>query len=178
MKLLVMVPVDFEKNLGKAYNECASLVTDPETWLLYKDGDVCFLNPDWMKIIKESIEANPQYDVFTCLTNRVGNPVQCYEGKISDDPDILNHEATASKLAKEKRTEVTETKHVISGHVMIFQKKLIDKIGKFSNGLLGVDTDFSRAVFRHGKRIGIMQGLYCFHYYRFRNGRHDKSHLR
>ncbi len=178
MNLVPFIPVSFNKNLGEAYNYCATLIGGDDEYILYKDGDVCFLTPDWMNIIKEAIQANPQYDVYTCLTNRVGNTAQCHENKINDDPNILNHITIAKSLAKSKRVEVIETKHVISGHLMIFKKSLIKQIGKFSNGILGVDTDFSRAVFRHQKRIGIMQGLYVFHVYRLSTGILDKSHLR
>jgi hypothetical protein len=54
---------------------------------------------------------------------------------------------------------------------MMFQKKTWKKYGGFKgNGLFGVDTRFSRDVLRSGNMIGLMEGVYGFHYYRLNEG--------
>lgn len=173
------LPVSNTKNLAQAYNDYAAKIHNPDDWLVFQDRDVMYLTHDYFEIIEETIKANPQYSMFTCLTNRVGNLQQCYGGEISENADMLFHEEIASRLAREKRTDVENSIKVISGMVMIIQKKTWDLIGGAgSRGLLGVDNFISRKVLNLGKKIGIMQGLYVLHYYRLRNGVRDKSHLK
>lgn len=174
------LPVSEKKNLAEAYNQYGSLVKSPDDWLVFQDRDVMYLTHDYFEIIQDTITANPQYSLFTCLTNRVGNLSQCYGNEISENPDILYHEEIASRLARENRTQVKNFHGVISGMVMIIQKKTWDYIGGAGTrpGLLGVDNHISRKIIQAGKKIGIMQGLYVLHYYRLRNGRLDKSHLK
>lgn len=172
-------PSDEGGSLAKAYDKYAALVTDQNDWMVFQDRDVMYLTPDYFKIIKETIKENPKVSLFTCITNRVGNVLQQYNGECSDNPDMLYHEEIASKVAKENRTQVVLTNHVISGMVMIIQKKVWDLIGGAGNrpGILGVDNAISRKIINAGMKVGIMQGLYVLHYYRLKTGRHDKTHL-
>lgn len=168
-------PSSTDKNLGMAYNLYAQLLKTDD-WMCLQDRDVMFLQEDYLHIIQETVDKHPEVSLFTCLTNRVGNPRQCYKGEISEDPNILNHYDIAKSLGSQ-RTDVVYTENVISGHLMLIQKKTWSKIGGAKNGLLSVDNDISRKVLASGGKIGIMQGLYVFHYYRMKSGRLDKSHL-
>lgn len=170
-------PFSTGKNLGEAYNHYANLVIDPEDWMCFKDGDVCWLTPDYGQIIEEVISQNPRTGMFTCKTNRVGNKIQCHNEIISENADMHYHIDLALKFANEKRTQVTRTFGVISGHVMIIQKKTWTKIGGAKSGLLGVDNDISRKVLAKNLRIDIMKGIYVWHTYRLKNGILSKTHL-
>jgi GT2 family glycosyltransferase len=174
-----LTPYSVNGNLGKAYNAAAKLIVNPEDWIVFLDGDTCFLTADYGKIILENLAIHGKdCGLISCLTNRVGNKEQCYMGLVSEDPNILNHIKTAEKLSKEKRHEIAITDRVISGHLMAIQKKTWDLIGGADHGLLGVDTELSRRVWRKQLKIGILQGLYIFHKYRINTNRYDVSHLK
>lgn len=170
-------PFAIDKNLGKSYNHYASLVKD-EDWICFKDRDVFFLTHDYGRIIKENIDLHKDISLFTCLTNRVGNKKQCFNGNISDDPDIRNHYEISLTASQEKRHDVILTDWVISGHVMIIQKKTWNKIGGAKDGLLGVDNYISKQILNHKMKIGILQGLYVFHFYRFNSTVENTAHLK
>ncbi len=171
------MPTSQDKNLGKAYNEYAALVKDPEDWICFKDRDVMFLTNDYIDLIPQVIAKNSDIGLFTCLTNRVGNKLQCYQGRISDDPNMKNHHSIAVQLLNKNRMACTYVNKIISGHILIVQKKMWMKIGGAKDGLLGVDNDISKKIIKLGKSIAIMQGLYVLHFYRLNSGHHDKSHL-
>lgn len=180
MKIWYFTPCSDRKNLAEAYNLYGSLVKNPDDWIVFQDRDIMYMTPDYFEIIKETIEKNPDYRLFTCMTNRVGNLVQCHDALISENPDLLHHEGIATLRAKENRHEVKSTHLVISGMWMAIQKKTWDRIGGAGTrpGLLGVDNYISRKIIACGMKIGVMQGLYVLHYYRLRTGRLDKSHLK
>lgn len=171
-------PYALDKNLGKAYNRSADLVANNEDWIVLMDGDVMFLTPDYGHIISENIERHKDISLFTCLTNRVGCKRQCYGHEISSETDIMRHISLAQRLAKERRHEIVETDWVISGHLLAIQKRIWNKIGGAKDGLLGVDNYISKQVLDKGLKIGIMQGLYVFHKYRFETGTDNRDHLK
>ncbi len=138
------------------------------------------LTPDFGHQMQEIITLHPHVGLFTCLVNRVGTLKQCYQDIISEDPNILSHRKIALQLSKEKRHIVKEIPNPISGHLMLFKKATWESIGGFpeDRGILSVDNTFSNRMARHGYKIMVMEGIYCFHFYRLDTGRHDKSHLK
>ncbi len=170
------MPTSEDKNLGAAYNECASLVKDPDHWMCFKDRDVMFMTNDYINMIPSAIEKYPDVGLFTCMTNRVGNLLQCYGGKVSEETSLLKHYDLSVEIAK-KGVEIKYTNRVISGLVLIIQKRTWLQIRGAKDGILGVDNDISKKVMRAGKKVAIMQGLYVLHYYRLKHGQFDKSHL-
>lgn len=175
------IPASSAKNIGRAYNEYASLVKDPSDWMIFQDRDVMILNHDYFAIISDVIAKYPKVGMFTCLTNRVGNLDQCLGGVISSNPDVKFHFTIATQQAKKFRTDIKYTQKVISGMIMVIQKKTWDAFGGAPEGdgqLLGIDNRIAKRVYSIGKTVAIMQGLYVFHYYRLHNGIKDKSHLK
>lgn len=173
-------PYSVEKDLGKAYNQYLELLPNDDDWACLIDGDVAFLIPDYGHLIQEVIGLYPDTGLFTCYTNRVGNLEQCYMGRISEDANMLNHRKIALMLSKEQRHKLKELKSIISGHVMIVQKKTWKEVGGFTedHGILAIDNKFSKKILKAGKTIQLMRGLYALHFYRLDTGRHDKSHLK
>lgn len=172
-------PYSWNKDLGKAYNDFVKLIPS-EDWICLMDGDIMFLQSDYGHQLKEIIDLHGNdVGLFSCLVNRVGSLEQCYNGIISEDPNIINHRNIAKQLAKEKRHVIKYIPNPISGHLMLFKKSTWESIGGFpeDRGILSVDNTFSNRMVRNGYKIAVMEGVYCFHYYRMEN-RFDKSHLK
>ena len=68
-------PIDDKLNLGRAYNSFMSMVAD-EDWVLFMDHDATFTTKQWYNQVHSIIKNNPDYGLFTCLTNRIGSPLQ------------------------------------------------------------------------------------------------------
>lgn len=164
-------------NLGKAYNEYMELVPNDSDWVILKDRDVMFLQPDYLQIISENLQRHKNVGLFSCLTNRVGNKQQMYQGKLSSDASMLTHYRIGQELARGARHNMILSQTPISGHVMIIQKSVWQVIGGAKDGVLGVDNEISYRVRKKGYRVGILQGLYVLHFYRLNTTVFDKSHL-
>lgn len=176
--LYFFTPYSLEKNLARAYNDYCRLVPLDQDWIALVDADTMFLRPDFGHQIQEVINLHPQTGLFTCYTNRVGNKHQRYP-EMWNVRDILVHRKVATDIQKKHRTHVIPMTGVISGHLMIFQKKTWKDAGGFNENrqILGVDNDFSRKILSMGKKILLMSGVYMLHYYRMEEGRTEKSHL-
>ncbi len=179
MKIHFVTPYSFEKNIGKAYNEEFEKVKDDNDWVVLMDGDSHFFT-DFGQQIKAHILKRPYTGMFTCLTNRVGNKQQCYGGVISDNSDYLYHAKLAKRLSTVNVGLVKESNRIISGLLMVIQKKTWRGMGGFyEKGILKVDNIFSRELLKRGKKIYIMQDLYMIHYYRFlEGGKKATKHLK
>lgn len=175
------VPYSWNHDIGQAYNDYVKLVPSSEDWVCVMDGDLMTLTSDFGHQIKEIITLHENdVGLFTCLVNRVGTLAQCYQDIISEDGDIRNHRKIAIQLAKEKRHEIKYIPNPISGHLMLFKKSTWESIGGFPERgkILSVDNTFSNRMVRNGFKIAVMEGVYCFHYYRLLEGRFNKSHLK
>lgn len=173
-------PYSFNHDIGKAYNDYVKLVPNSDDWICLVDGDLMFLQSDFGHQLQEIIDLHGNdVGLFTCLVNRVGTLKQCYQDRISEDPNIISHRKIAIQLAKEKRTSIKYIPNPISGHLMLFKKSTWESIGGFpeERGILSVDNTFSNRMVRNGLKLAVMEGVYCFHYYRLMEGRTDKSHL-
>lgn len=172
-------PYSCDRDLGKAYNDAANLVTNQEDWICYTDADSFFLCSDYGHQIDEITKIYPNAGLLTCLTNRVGALAQCHNGIINDDPDVRNHKRIAVQLQKEHRIETRELNGVVSGVLMLIKKSTWDLIhgAPEGRGLLAIDNHISQRVLNAGLKIHLMLGVYIFHFYRFDKGVHNKDHL-
>jgi hypothetical protein len=178
-------PASGDKNLGRAYNKACEMVTDLNDWICIRDGDTMFLTPDWCSQIEEIIEANgDNYQLISCLTNRLGLKHQLLNGELSQDTDVRNHTNLAIRQRDKYRTEVVTSPSYTAGLFMLFKRSLWDTI-KFKEGLTSsdestdfIDAQFSKGVLKQGGRIGLAKGIYLFHAYRLHQKTHrDWSHL-
>jgi len=173
-------PFAADKNIGKEYNHYCSIVPDND-WICITDHDSMWLHPHTKKQLEDIIaEQGNKYDLLGCLTNRLASAQQCYNGKLSDDPNILNHYGIAEELYNNNYAVVTQAMGGIAGLLMLMPKKTWERI-KFQENDIAFDTTFCRKLLiQHKGKIGIMQGVYLFHYYRFHqpNPKHYKEHLK
>jgi hypothetical protein len=159
-------PFASDKNIGRAYNEFCEMVPDGD-WICLRDGDSLFLHPHWGKQIEDIvIKHGNDYALMGCITNRLRSPRQLYNNAFSEDPDILNHKTIADELYTGWYDQVRNAGHPIAGLLMLFPKSTWKKI-QFQENTIHFDSLFSQSVLDHGGSVGIMEGVYCFHFYRF-----------
>lgn len=171
-------PYATDKNIGREYNyQCEKI---PENdWLCIMDHDTMFLHHETKKQIEEIVlTQGSSWDLLGAITNRIGSPHQCANGILSDDPNIKVHYEIATNIHILNYGVVELTLKGIAGFLMLMPKSTWDKL-KFVENNIAFDTDFSRRLLQKGGRIGIMQGVYVFHYYRFHadNPKQFKEHL-
>lgn len=178
MTITRITPFATDKNFGKAINDACERFNDDE-WILLTDGDINFLTPNWGRQIAEVIEKN-DYSLYGCVTNRLAMPTQRHNGEFSDNHDMLHHCEIAKQRETDRWCEVTDitSKKIVAGMFMLFPKTLWNKI-KFQEKTLHFDSLFSKAVVAQGGRLGLIEGLYAYHFYRgwSDNPRFDVSHL-
>ena len=179
MKLHHIIPFSLKKNLGKAYNEAMALIPDGD-WALITDYDVLILTPETIPLIYKYIEKYPDTGMFISLTNRIGScskSIQCLDGIISDDTNILNH-INKAKALQEKPIRATRVRTIGSGFLMVISKDTWNRV-KFSEDrlCLGVDNDIFSSMMGASLPIRKMESVYVFHTYRLDKGIKNKSHL-
>lgn len=167
-------PKDKKLNLGWAYNNFMEMVND-EDWVLFLDHDATFTTRNWYDQIENIINNNPQYGAFSCLTNRIGQPIQRLGGVDPNNHDISYHRKIGSTLQGQNNTQVVEfPNNQLSGVVILTNKNTWKKIGGFKEGFLGVDNTFHKDCTDNNIKVGLMIGFYVYHWYR---GDGDKSHV-
>jgi GT2 family glycosyltransferase len=172
MTIHYITPFAQDLNIGKSYNECISQLSND--WICLRDHDT-LLFPNSGNIIPAIIEANPDYQLFTAVTNRIGVNLHCVAGMFDDD-SILSHQNKADELWDTYQTNVLTT-GVAPGFCMIFKKSLWEQVGGFTENSIFFDREFSNAAKKCGAKIGLAMGLYIFHLYRYGKNKKDISHL-
>lgn len=171
-----------DKNIGAYYNRCCLTITDPETWIGIWDSDVLMFNTfvDWGAFLDKIVTKHPGIDLFGCVTNRIGTHKQRYSKTQDENPNIIDHRKLAEKILSDNYTTINDNVGSLSGFFMFFKKKTWDKCGPFPENtkFIGVDTAFSKSVISNGGKIGIIRGMYVFHYYRLAEGSGYINHLK
>ena len=100
------------------------------------------------------------------MTNRLRAGYQLHDGVISDEPDIRVHVAIAEQREADHWAQIKPCMGPVAGMFMLFRKSLWNQV-RFRSGTIYFDKRFCSEVQRRGARLGIAQGLYLFHLYRF-----------
>ena len=179
--ILDLIPYSTSKNLGAAYNEAMALLPDGSHGCL-RDGDSCWLTPDYGMHIAEYVRLYPDV-VLTCWVSRIHELAEQQFPGMRDVTDIKAHMETAKKV-QENLYRVTTLHGFVSGTCMIVPKSVWERC-KFTeqqvyedrgqNNILGVDNDFTNRVRAMGVPVMRMNGLYLFHTYRLLTN--SKEHL-
>jgi GT2 family glycosyltransferase len=166
MNLIFSNPYSQKKLIGEAYNNFCRKVENEEDWIILQDGDIMYLTPNWGRLIYSSIRLGSDFALIGCYTNRLRLAHQLHEGKFSDDHDIMYHARIAETYAI-REPGVTDTGgQIVAGLFMAFQKKTWRKVGGFNESSIAFDADFSLKVLASGGKIGLMNNLYVYHWYR------------
>lgn len=177
MKIFYLTPYNTDGNIGKGWNDAISDLPD-DCYIVCRDGDTMFLTPDWGSQIEAIIGAYmKEYQLLTCLTNRLSLAQCLYGGNISDDTNLSRHIEIANKCWNDDRY-IVEPTQIAPGMLMIFHKSLWLK-HRFVEKSIIFDKQFSKAVIDGGGKIGVAKGLYIFHLYRWDSlsPKSDTKHL-
>lgn len=169
-------PKSKEFNLGWVYNNFMEMVNDND-WVLFLDHDATFTTRNWYYQISDIINNNPEYGVFTGVTNRIGNSsIQRVETVNPDTHDMKYHRQIGQQLLDQygHRVESYDT-HFLSGVIILISKKTWENVGGFKEGFLGVDNCLHKACRNKNIPVGLAKGLYVYHWYR---GDGDQNHLK
>lgn len=176
------IPYSLDKNIGIAYNTYCKLVPNDEDWIVIQDADVMILTPDYGHLLDKVTKMFPNTGMFTCYVNRIKpntkNIKQQLVYEMFQERDIIKHRQKALELYNTKQYSIKIISNIISGYMMMFQKKTWKEVGGFlEQGILKIDNDFSAKVIKSGKRILLLEGMYMLHYYRMLEGYKSKEHL-
>src|SRR5699024_5551469 len=128
-------------------------------YIVITDYDAMFLSPDYGRRVAQVIEDNKDYSLIGCITNRVGDPKNCYQGKFSDNMNMRHHYNIANEAWEKYGTAIVQ-RTIVAGFCMIFQKKMWLKVGGFKEWSYTFDVDFSTKILRNRGKVGIAKGLY------------------
>jgi len=177
-KVFHSIPWNSEKLIGKSYNQFMNLIGSND-WGCFLDGDAVHTSSFFGKRIEDVIDVNPQYSLFTCYTNRIGNPYQIAPGVDKNSNDQSYHRNFGEGIWKNFNTSVIDVTNntPLSGVVILIKKSAWEKVGGFKEtGMLGVDNDIHVKFRQGGFKVGLMKGIYVQHWYRGGNVS-DKKHL-
>jgi len=168
-----------DKNLSGYYNREVLSLPHEDDWVIFQDRDVWWPHPHYMKQIEEVIQNHGKnFDLFTCMTNKVGTAYQV-NPRMQKIEDSKEHYKCAVSMWRGHgaRIEDITSRSPISGMVIIVKKALLTQGRKLKDGLLlGADNEFHYIAQESNKRIGLIKGVYVWHYYRG-NDPTDKTHL-
>jgi hypothetical protein len=160
-----------DKNIGKAINDIVKHIGEFD-WVCLRDIDtIPLLHKEFIQQCQD-IADNGQFDLISCITNRIGLERQLYKEKISDDFDLKRHVEIAQELYELHGSKVSPYVGTVAGVMMMFSKKIWQQVGGFDEG--GIvnsqaqyfDYSFSKKVSSVKGRAGIADGIYIFHLYR------------
>lgn len=163
------------KDIGNYYNQCCDLVPDG-SWICVWDADVMTFHTyfDMNAFLERVIAENTDISLFSCVANRIGTHKQRYLPSQDPNPDMGYHRKMAEKIYTNCGTKVRKDVKTVSGLMMLFSKATWKKVGGFKEeGMIAVDTEFSKKVYSSGGGVGIIQGLYVMHYYRLLEQNHN-----
>jgi GT2 family glycosyltransferase len=153
-----------KKNYGAWMNQVMS--SSPSEWVLFHDHDIFLANKNWFSLLLRAIEKEPQAGLFSCMTNRIGNPAQKAPGADRLTNDLAYHIKFAEDF--ERRDLLKEATRPVSGLMMLTSRTAWNDCGGFrERGIIGVDNAYYGAIKRAGYKVYIINNLYVYHRYRY-----------
>lgn len=170
-----------EGDIGGGINESIALLPH-DAWVCIRDADTLFLTSDVQRQINAIADSEPEYSVIGCRTNRLRSAVVTYDrDRLFECDSITTHIEAAKELEKSKWGIVSPLppREVVAGMFMLFRVSLWHQF-KFPNRSIYFDTEFCEVVKALGGKLGIAEGIYLFHLYRWGKADpfNDISHLR
>jgi hypothetical protein len=181
--LYFFTPYSFDKKLFEAFDSYMSLISDPNDWVCFMDGDTAFLMSGYGHQIQNYIKAWPDTGLFTCYASRCHYACQRYPDSDMENFSILYHRQKAEEVFNIYNGQIVEINRRIAGHLMIIQKKTWLMIRQevketaADKNILGVDTKISNVILKANLKIRLMKGIYIFHYLRLAEGINNTNHL-
>jgi GT2 family glycosyltransferase len=177
--MLMTAPFDNGKNIGREYNRIMSETS--EEWVGFQDHDTMFLTHCWKKQFEHAIENADNPGIISCMTNRIGCPLQRASEVDRNNHDIVYHRRIAEERYVEhgnKLIDITDSRFNPSALIFVTSKKVWSEVGGFKDGFLGVDTTYAGLVKKAGYKIYLMPGLYIYHWYRFQDEKKSNKNIK
>jgi len=169
--IYTFIPYSEEKppNLGDAYNKFMELLPKDDDWACLIDHDVMFTRKNWFHQLNDIIKKYPKYDCFVARTNRINCKWQRIN-TLENCYDIKEHKKLGKKIQEEQYDEVVDApnKSPFSGFLILIKKRAWKKVIFTSgrkDGMGGVDNDFHRGLISADFKVGLMMGVYLYHWY-------------
>lgn len=176
-----LTPYHPDKSLGISYDWLIDTPPNIDDWVCMTDADTIFTTYDFGDQISATIEANPDYHLFTCMTNRVNNRIQVCGDWSSND--MAYHRMVGQQRWEEHGTTVLDITQdqLLSGMMLCTTHEHWMKSGmqgkRHKQGqMLGIDNEIHLAYRHAGLKVGLMQGIYLYHWYRG-GDKSNKAHL-
>lgn len=178
-------PYDHNGNIADAYNAIFKRARKGD-WIVIRDGDTQWTTRYYGDHLKELIEAHPEFEAFTCITNRINNKHQKARSIDRNNDDMRYHCNKGEAFWKRYGTEgadVTYNCGLISGVMIMIKKELWDRMGGVQKrGMLGIDNEIHKNIRTFNGRIFLSRGIYIYHRYSFHDTNPDRkrdiTHLR
>jgi hypothetical protein len=177
-------PYALDKKYLDAIDSHFNLVTNPDDWVVIKDGDTAYLRSDWGEVIKRYTDLYPDTGLFTCYASRCHYQCQVPAFVNMESDSILYHHRMADQVSQKYKGAVKEIERKIAGHLWAMRRSTWTLIREevyrtaADKHILGIDTKVSYAVLNAGLKIRLMRELYIFHYLRMAEGFEYKGHLK
>ena len=171
-KIYYSVPFNCQKNIGVYYNNFINLLPNDNDYAAFFDADTIITTPDYGCLIDKVIKEHPEYDMFTCYTNRVFCPWQVHPDVDRNSNDMVYHMNFGKHLKNVNENKIKDVTNnsLFSGMFFIVKKSAWKKIGgAITKGMLGVDNDIHAKIKKHGLKFGLITGMYIYHWYRNNN---------
>ena len=179
-KIYYSVPFNCQKNIGMYYNEFINLLPNDNDYACFFDADTIITTSDYGCLIEQVIKEHPEYDMFTCYTNRVCCDWQIHPLVDKQTNDIAYHMKFGKQLKDLNGSKIIDVTNnsLFSGMFFIVKKSSWKRIGgAITKGMLGVDNDIHQKIKKHGLKFGLITGMYIYHWYR-NNNSNSINHLK
>jgi len=153
------------RNLGAGYNSFMDKLENDE-WACFIDHDAMFTTKTWYAQLQQILLKNSEYSLLTAVTNRIGTPEQIVHGIDQNNHDIVYHRKVGENLQQKHYTEVIPVKDFCTSGVLMLIRKDTWCEYKFIDGFLRVDKTMCHTLLANGHKVGIMKGVYVYHWYR------------
>lgn len=166
--IVTAIPYAADKNLGAAYNEFMSRLTDDE-WACFIDHDAMFTTADWYRQLSSAVKlADPEMALLTGVANRTGARWQAASGVDRSNHDIRYHRKIGSGLLNKHGSSIVDVtdRFPLGGYLMCLSKCAWSRAGEFVDGMFCVDHLMHLGVRSAGLRVGLLPGLYLYHWRR------------
>jgi len=166
MAIHYIQPYSTAKNIGGAINlAIESLVTTDDDWIVLLDHDVMFLRPDSKFQLEQILNADHNFAILSCMTNRLADRELLVPGMF-EETDILKHIEIANAYHKTHYGKVSPTRKNLAAMVLCFKIDTWRFLGRFVENSLKFDSTFCIRAKNSGLNLGIIIGIYVFHLYR------------
>lgn len=178
-------PKEHDRDLAWAYNKFMEMLPNDDDWGCFIDHDAMFTTYDWYHQLCEIVKNHPEYSCFTSMVNREYTAWQIPKGVDEDNHDVFYHRRLGARLSTEnygKVKDVTACADLpeppkvappatspLSGTLIMYKKSVWKDIPfrqYKKDSIFGVDNLIHIDVRDKGYKVGLMTGIYLYHWHR------------